>query len=623
MYTNSGFTSKLPISSARRPTHNRDGSTSFVGQSRPSNIPVTVRKANIFTPKTQRPFMTGTSTAGKSYMSIMTSEKKKYARPLKPAPDRDLQIKMFDNLVDFFRANAPHLPLPEAKKFFSSVSTTESSRIFELLISKITPDFKITKLETDVPEALAALDYPYIRSVTKSALVSVTTRQAAVGLLVIFNWLIEFIKCMEPTWDDKNDGDESIDEKRQIYEAILTNPPERVQEVCSDLFSRLYPIPDYHGTMCSLEDTKIEVATLEGDLAELHDLEQEVTTLREDISKSEVYYVQMEKYLQGLVDKGDGIRQQLLNYDVQNEERTKRNEQILAQVDNHEFTMDDVRKDRENLNRLEVKLDNVQQEMSSITSERNRAEKDYHKCFAKFKEMKIENSNQMKKLLSTYKSHDFPSKLWTERRLEIEGWVSRLELVPDDDLEQNLRLQHEQKLFLEKLSATDELLESEIRDSMTDKQLQLEALEASNERLTREILPRLQEAIDRVEREIEDEIRRGDEVMSRLQVKCEEEDRKIQTLMEKSKTAEAALIRDRDIERQRLEADKKESAAAIELSKKYLEEVKKRTHFQALALLKQAQSEASQFEEARKIAEENYQISKKALKLFKKKLDII
>ena len=122
----------------------------------------------------------------------MTTEKK-FPRTSKPMPDRDDQIKMFEQLVDFLAQNSYGFPLPEAKRFFSSVSTTEASRIFEFLISRIRPDFKISKLEVDVPEALTTLDYPFIRSVTKSALVSVTTRQAIVNLLIIYDWLVRYL----------------------------------------------------------------------------------------------------------------------------------------------------------------------------------------------------------------------------------------------------------------------------------------------------------------------------------------------------------------------------------------------------------------------------------------------
>lgn len=54
-------------------------------------------------------------------------------------------------------------------------------------------------------EALALLEYPYIRSVTKSGLVSMTTRQAIGNLLFIFNWLIGFIGLAKSAMNDKGE----------------------------------------------------------------------------------------------------------------------------------------------------------------------------------------------------------------------------------------------------------------------------------------------------------------------------------------------------------------------------------------------------------------------------------
>lgn len=124
---------------------------------------------------------------------------------------------MFEALVEFLKRNAPGFPIPQAKRFFSSVSTTETSRLFEFLLSQLLPDFKINKLEVDVPEALTILNYPYIRSVTKSALVSITTRQAIVNLLVIFDWLIDFIENA----DDENMLQSS---PVKVFDNILNNP---------------------------------------------------------------------------------------------------------------------------------------------------------------------------------------------------------------------------------------------------------------------------------------------------------------------------------------------------------------------------------------------------------------
>lgn len=613
------FTSRLPIStSVRRPTNHHEGSTSFVGINRPSHIPVTVRKVNLFTPQTKKPYMNGTSTAGKSYMSVMTTDKKKYQRPLKPMPDRDLQLKMFDTLVDFLKTNAPHLPLPEAKKFFSSVSTTESSRIFEFLIGRILPDFKINRLETDVPEALALLDYPYIRSVTKSALVSVTTRQAAVGLLVIFYWLINCINQIE----DPKDELEDCNEMSELYKSILMQP-DKVGEVSRRRFEESYPTENYEGLMNNLEETVEEIDAINRYLAEIDDVVLEATTLEEDIQRCAEYRVQMEKYLQVKADEEDDIKQQSLRTDIQNEERAKRKEHFLSEIQRHELNIEDVRRNQAIVNNLESKLNSIRRQADELALQRDQTEKKYQKLLSMFREVNNENLNHMKKLLHTYSSQqDVDSEHWAERKLEIREWILKLEQLPYDDLAQNQRLQHEQSLFMQKLSATSMLLQSEIRASMTDKKFQLESSEAENDKYQREILPRLREASYRIQGETEDETRHCMDNLSRINVQSEEEDQHLKQLKDKAEQAEAAIIRERNLELQRLAADKQEITSFIELSMKHLKTALDRNHQQALSIVKEAEREANRFNEARNIVEENYKTSKNSCRILKRRLNL-
>lgn len=144
----------------------------------------------------------------------MTTDKK-YQRISKPAPGHDEQMQMYSSLAEHLNEIAPSFPMPEPKKFFSSVSTTETTSIFELLIGDIIPGWEINKLDVDVPEILNTLGYPYIRSVTRSSLVSITTRQAVVNLLIIFNWLVRRSKNIRLQIED------IVKPKDQNYDALL------------------------------------------------------------------------------------------------------------------------------------------------------------------------------------------------------------------------------------------------------------------------------------------------------------------------------------------------------------------------------------------------------------------
>lgn len=288
------FTSKLPrfANSAKRPSQPGEGSTS---------IPVSVRKANLFTPQPNRSLHgTFSSTAKKSYLTT----EKKYQRLSKPVPDRDEQMKMFSNLVDYLKTYAPGFPIPDPKKFLLSVSTTETTRIFEVLLKESFHDVKINKLEIDVPEYLTRMDYPYIRSVTKSALVSVTTRQAVGNLLVIFDWLVKQLRLKH--------GDPYESEPDEIF---------------YELFEGIQPTENDDCQLILEGKTKKEqefYQEIDEMTLQYEERERDAKTLeimQEDVKKCDDYIEQMEKYCQSKRDEKK-----------QNEERTAKLDPELADV---------------------------------------------------------------------------------------------------------------------------------------------------------------------------------------------------------------------------------------------------------------------------------------------------
>ncbi|GLJ59584.1 hypothetical protein SUGI_1515190 [Cryptomeria japonica] len=421
------FTSKLPTStSVRRPTINADGSTSFIGLNRASNIPVSVRKANLFTPQTnRRPFMSGASTAGKSYTS--TTDRNQ-PRSLKPNPDRDEQMKMFDHLVNFLRSNADHIPPPEPKKFFASVSTSESSRIFEFLILRCQPDFKFVKLETSVPEALALLEYPYIRSVTRSALLSVTTRNAAVGLLVIFDWLIvqaetpdedEFADLEDP--DDPDDPDQVINE---LYKNVNLYR-EGSREASKESFHKLYPIIELQSIQDELLQVSEETVRLKQSLENIDDLEHDLACRQEDLVKWKDYHVKMKDYMESKRTAEKEANQYNAKLASQNEELAARVEKLDLEVKTHRFSIEDIEIDKAAIARLESKQSLLLTELKDAYSDSDQLENDHRKCLNELKTKTIQKlqgilqnkENELRKLES---EKDFNISKFSERRAKEE-----------------------------------------------------------------------------------------------------------------------------------------------------------------------------------------------------------
>lgn len=300
------FTSRLPTStSVRRPKSMAENTNTFASSvKRPSNIPVSVKKANLFTPQTaKRPFNFGNSTGGKSNFTPFgaTTDRKSYiSRPTaKPMPDRDQQIKMFDMLNEFLGSAGYTHPLPDIKKFFSSVSTTESTRLFEFLIAQIIPDFKISRLEIDVPEALKHLNYPQIRAVTKSALVSVTTRQAVVGLLSIFHWLVLYFNTINSDTDLQ-----PIEETVEVmlpfenHLVISYTPPDRFQDKHAELLQKYFPESEINQLEDEHDKLEIENQQVDMEMNEIESLLDVERVLCEDIDNCQKYNDDMMQYVE-------------------------------------------------------------------------------------------------------------------------------------------------------------------------------------------------------------------------------------------------------------------------------------------------------------------------------------
>jgi len=218
---------------------------------------------------------------------------------------------MFNRLVEYLELNEPGFPKPDAKRFFQSVSTTEASRIFDVLLTRLKPSFKLNKLEVDVPDALAELDYPYIRSVTRSALVSITTRQAVVNLLIIFNWLVEIIKHLYEV-NSKDDGSffmQKIMGRDKGPSSELDNDLVKKEEECQELYE--------------------EINDLEVQADQIDELEAANKALGEDINKCEDYNNEMKKYMNVKNEELCHVEDELKNLEVKMRE-IERDQEMLC-----------------------------------------------------------------------------------------------------------------------------------------------------------------------------------------------------------------------------------------------------------------------------------------------------
>lgn len=466
------FTSRLPIStSVRRPTND---------MSRASNIPVTVKKTNLFTPQTKRPFSLGASTAGKSFTSGTATERK-FQRSLKPAPDRDAQQRMFDTLVEFLRCHAPGFPVPDAKKFFSSVSTTESSRIFEFLIGSLLPDFKITRLEIDVPEALSTLDYPYIRSVTKSSLVSVTTRQAAAGLLHIFDWLVEAIQVQEG--DESLDADEAhTDQQVALANAMLY--PDTVYEENRKYLRKKFGQEDNSRLSRELELADEELDRLQRQLQENDALTQDEHIVSDDIKTCHNYRSEMQQYLQTKILEAEETNQKYRDLDLRLEEQIRHIDRLKHETSNHRLDVDQVSREREIQSKLEQTLQAFQDQKAQADAELKLVDSRDQKL----RERSLEWSSERSKQLRDYV-----------------GFIASIPYLASINLElpQNLDTEEDVRTCISRLKEIQVQVDAILLSKKTYKMAEAKQLERSLSEYTTEIMPRLQEEHERTEKMLE------------------------------------------------------------------------------------------------------------------------
>lgn len=577
------FTSKLPIStSVRRPTNSIDN--------RPSNIPVTVRKANLFTPQTKRSFQAGTSTAGKSFTSGSATERK-FQRSLKPAPDRDAQQRMFDNLTDFIRNNAPGFPCPDAKKFFSSVSTTESSRIFELLISRLIQDFKVKRLEIDVPEALATLDYPFIRSVTKSSLVSVTTRQAAAGLLHIFDWLAQIILSRDDSQISEDD-DLMTDNQWALKNSILN--PDTVYEENKKVLMRMYSQDDVDRLDQDHELVQQEQDRLQQQMEEIESLNQVCFTIDEDIKKCREYRAQMQIYLDSKVQESEELERELRDLKVQLEEDTRQIDQWKHEINTHKLDIDQVNRECDRLSKLGQTLQTFRDQRLQADAELKLVEDKCQRLQDRYQESIPEYHKQLR---------------------ELADLASSIQI--DLQIPQNLDTEEDLRSAITCLKAFSLELHPILSGKLSEINDELQQVEVIDARYSAEVFPRLQEEIDRVARKRE--------VAERHQVEVQQSDKSRMDDLERRASQqlqdilkENGILREKSDQANRaLEGDRQNFSNILKSS---------RTHFQAhleshkqrvYILMKDAEQEAEDWKEAQSGWDKRKLIVNKAYKLLK------
>lgn len=551
----------------------------------------------------------------------MTTDKKFQARTLKPVADREEQVKMFDTLVGFLKLNANHLQPPEAKKFFSSVSTTESARIFQFLISRLLPEFKINRLEIDVPEALTTLDYPYIRSVTKSALVSVTTRQAAVGLLTIFDWLIDAIQSKEQSAEESNETvDESEDERGELCKNIVMDPDTTKPD--DHLFNSLYPTRD-----CQLQEFDLaeqEIVRQEEILADIEQMIQGSQTIDEDIEKCIEYEDQMQKYLETKKQALEEAKQKALGLEFQSEDRVRLKQQNSLEIKVHELGVEEVKRFQAEMSKNDALIENFKVKSGEVEISKLNFEKvaQKHNC-------RVEDT--IKSMVSDLRAvvenldrlENSKSEQCVSRKLILREWIVKLEQTPHHELIQSQRILHDFNLLVQKLLATTSSLKSELElDCIVSIDEELKRVIADNDKYHLEVLPKLLEVSKRGDREIDilriqwtdshTKVEASDSALDRRMAQLQERYNNMRLNLEKEKASDLSIA---ERVMSRISEEAKANASR-------LQSVIERNEHRILTIVKEAQREADRWSKAHSVSRENIKMIRTAVRSFKKRLDL-
>lgn len=544
-------------------------------------------------------------------------------------------MEMFDTLVDFLKSHAPpQIPVPEAKKFFSSVSTTESARLFEFLISRILPDFKITRLETDVPEALTLLEYPYIRSVTKSSLISVTTRQAVAGLLVIFCWLIKEIES-ETIESLGGDSDDSIDVQREIYRAIIEQP-ETAPDAVKHLIAKVDPPEDKQSLAMEVEASRAEAEVLRRELQEINDLEAEHQALVEDLLKSREYVEKMKLYAETKRQEKEEGRERLMKLEYQIQETKARLSNLSVEIRNHGLSIDEVMRDLNVESDLKSRESKMRQQINdfSVTLEKDKdtirlfndqANEGKEKLLTKLRTYLVLHEESRKNLLSMLEQlemNNFSCRLdlsqLQERIEEIRKFVAKLEQSDIRYLDQSNRLIHELELFIQKMRATNSNLESELTNGLTDIELRISEAETKNDKVSQEVIPRLREAIKREEKTIDQFQAQNADSLARVNSQIEDESIKYLQAKENLDRLTSRLKDEIEIAQNRLNNIKKDGSNA--LSQEKIKSLMTLISQKQKRLILDAQRDEAQWQDILGILSDNHRVCKASIKKIMKKL---
>lgn len=308
-----------------------------------SAIPVSVRKANLFTPQPERSYKSSLGNASTARKSSYLNTDKKYHSTSKPAPDQEEQARILRSLAEYIKSDGS-LTLPDwafGRKFPSSVSSCDAKEILQLLIGRalVKKDYKINKLEIDVPEILVELEYPFIKSMTRSTLVSITNSLAVRNFFILCDWLIFELSTLDASQDDLCDNYNN-DPKQELYQTYImkmANPD-------------VYQHPDY---MYEEYRRRHPQVTSDSCPNELKEVEAEIEQLRQKLEAIETncshkaeldkHEVEMEAYDQEMVNRIMAKRGEL--------------ESLAKSKDPEIVEYDDVRKELELLNLKTIDLD--------------------------------------------------------------------------------------------------------------------------------------------------------------------------------------------------------------------------------------------------------------------------
>ncbi|KAI1292334.1 Kinetochore protein NDC80 -like protein [Halotydeus destructor] len=372
---------------------NRPSTSAFSAQkSNLSMMSAKKGKAGLFgmTPQsTKRPsFNPGTASSAGRRSSIIGQSR--HIQETRPLSDRSYHVQVFEKVFHYLQDNGFNCQL--TPKFVQSPTGSDVRKIFDFLFLCLDQNLKIVHLDTDVPNILKMLGYPF--QVNKSNLVSWASPQAKGHLFGMFDWLVDAVNYSRSTDIEQllfSSFDDEINSTSEIFKLIVTTTGGEADtdELLENLaLKRFGTKEEFEQLNSELEQLEQEVQAQEEEIEKIQALPETIVAYKKDMARYDEYIANMEAHI---ANNEETLSQLVKEYREKKEmfDATKKNrDELLIQVKDQQFGLEEVEwaRDRQRLLEDEIRneelaIEDLKKNIRIIKLELTKSEDTLNKMF--------------------------------------------------------------------------------------------------------------------------------------------------------------------------------------------------------------------------------------------------